>query len=348
MIYDLKLLKDYIEGNDIENIEELEDNLTFMKNVIRYTQDKKMIHFCSDRLKNDYEFIKFIVNYFKNDLEFICKIADEFLAKNKDKSNFIELNIIMSKLTFKSEYCRKYAMFSRMIFEGKLINAQMKSRLYEYNIPNEGFTFIFDEFCDSKIILNFFAEQFIYQITDKINIESLVHRNFKSFDDLKQYGINNYMIKLISKYDEFLSEYLCSNLECLNNLHKKIEELEEKWELYEQSIYEEMFDKVFQECSLPDSPFSYMEILCYFSKKYNFLDVLKSCFDMSDEIIKFNLDLFAVDENNLLELSYFNRIKKIVLNALKYSQTDDYCEDDIKQPNKEKIIKFIPKKSKLD
>ena len=34
MIYDLKLVKDYIEGNDIENIEELEDNLTFMKNVI--------------------------------------------------------------------------------------------------------------------------------------------------------------------------------------------------------------------------------------------------------------------------------------------------------------------------
>ena len=91
MIYDLKLVKDYVEGNDIENIEELEDNLTFMKNVIRYTQDKKMIHFCSDRLKNDYEFIKFIVNYFKSDLEFICKIADEFLAKNKDKSSSVPL-----------------------------------------------------------------------------------------------------------------------------------------------------------------------------------------------------------------------------------------------------------------
>ena len=222
MICDLKLIRDYVEGNDIENIEELEDNPIFMMNVIRYTKDKKMIQFCSDKVKNDYEFIKFVVNFFKNDLDFVCKIADEFLDKNQDETSFIELNIIMQRLTSKTEYCKKYAITTNIIFETKLFKSQLTLSLNKLDLLSEGFIVIFDDYNYNKLILDFFAEQYIYYILEKISVEKKLHKNFKSFEELKQYGINKYIIELIGQYDEFLADYLSQNLECLNVLNKKL------------------------------------------------------------------------------------------------------------------------------
>ena len=81
--YNLKLIKDYVEGNDLEdyNIDELENDYEFMISVIKYTNDKNIYNLCSDEVKNNYEFVKFIINYFKNDIEFIDKISEQYLLK---------------------------------------------------------------------------------------------------------------------------------------------------------------------------------------------------------------------------------------------------------------------------
>ena len=52
--YDLELIKNYVEGNDIDcDIEGLENDYKFMISVIKYTNDKHMYDLCSDNVKNN-------------------------------------------------------------------------------------------------------------------------------------------------------------------------------------------------------------------------------------------------------------------------------------------------------
>lgn len=53
-IVDLKLVKDYIDGEDINyDVEELENNPIFMLNVLRLSRDPNMYSLCSDNVKNN-------------------------------------------------------------------------------------------------------------------------------------------------------------------------------------------------------------------------------------------------------------------------------------------------------
>ena len=57
--YSASTVEDYIEGNDIEDfdIDELENDRSFMLDVIKKTKDKNFYNLCSDDLKHDYEFV---------------------------------------------------------------------------------------------------------------------------------------------------------------------------------------------------------------------------------------------------------------------------------------------------
>ena len=54
--YSASIVEDYIEGNDIEDfdIDELENDRSFMLDVIKKTKDKNFYNLCSDDLKHDY------------------------------------------------------------------------------------------------------------------------------------------------------------------------------------------------------------------------------------------------------------------------------------------------------
>lgn len=77
--YDIRLIWNYINGLEIDNVDELENDYKFMMSVIEITRDKKMYNLCSDEMKTNYEFVKFIINIFKEDKKFICKIANEYI-----------------------------------------------------------------------------------------------------------------------------------------------------------------------------------------------------------------------------------------------------------------------------
>ncbi len=97
--YSKKLIWDYITGEEIANVEKLEEDSDFMIDVITITQDKKLYSLCSDTIKRNYEFVKFMVEQFKNDKEFIVKVADFYLATvDKQDVTYYELVIIMKKI----------------------------------------------------------------------------------------------------------------------------------------------------------------------------------------------------------------------------------------------------------
>ena len=80
--YSASIVEDYIEGNDIEDfdIDELENDRSFMLDVIKKTKDKNFYNLCSDDLKHDYEFISVLLDMFKDDTKFIVSVADEFVS----------------------------------------------------------------------------------------------------------------------------------------------------------------------------------------------------------------------------------------------------------------------------
>ena len=86
--YSTSIVEDYIEGNDIEDfdIDELENDRSFMLDVIKKTKDKNFYNLCSDDLKHDYEFVSALLDMFKDDTKFIVSVADEFVSYFRSES----------------------------------------------------------------------------------------------------------------------------------------------------------------------------------------------------------------------------------------------------------------------
>ena len=102
-MFDKKLIYNYVMGEDIENysIEQLENDVNFMKQVIEFTNDKNMYNLCGEKVKNDIEFIKYLIKKFKKDSMFIISIAEEYIKNNQTEDfddNCFELNILMSDI----------------------------------------------------------------------------------------------------------------------------------------------------------------------------------------------------------------------------------------------------------
>lgn len=102
--YNKKTILDYISGNDIDgfSIEELEDNPNFMADVMEFTADKRMYHFCSDNVKRNHDFVIRIIAKFKDDIDFITQIADNYVVENDENGlKQAEFNILMGTYLMK-------------------------------------------------------------------------------------------------------------------------------------------------------------------------------------------------------------------------------------------------------
>ena len=77
--YSKKLIWDYIHGEEIDHIDELEEDYQFMMAVIELSHDKKMYDMCSDQIKSNYEFVRFLIEMFQGDKRFIVRVANFYL-----------------------------------------------------------------------------------------------------------------------------------------------------------------------------------------------------------------------------------------------------------------------------
>ena len=101
--YNQKLIWEYINGEEIPNIDKLEKDYQFLMQVIKTSKDKNMYKLCSKEIKENYQFIKFIIETFKSDEEFITKIADDYLNKfGEETLESKELIFLMCELLNKN------------------------------------------------------------------------------------------------------------------------------------------------------------------------------------------------------------------------------------------------------
>lgn len=360
MNFDSKLVLDYINGNDIDDydIEDLENNSDFMIKVINYTNDKKMYYFCSDDVKNNYKFVKYIVERFKDDKDFIVSVANFFLENHKfEEENYDckELNIIMSDIIGYTDVPEllMFTIFKKVFYTESMAKlffcVKNSEKLQSIDDFGVGFFIIEDLFKSRPIILNFFAKEIIDDIfirDTKFNFEQLIHNNAKNFKDIKDQGINNFLIKYIEQYDSNLSWYIKCNIELLDDIKSSLNNVEKNWDNYVKinnskkvEIFEQEIFTFFDENIEYTPTFTVTELIEYIIREFN-LEEIFMCnenyceFRNSEFYISSNYDnKQIINKNSFIDLKYY----KFAIDLLNKIFKKNIIEDTYEFQNVEEI-----------
>ena len=350
-----KTIRDYIMGNDIEDftLEELEDNEEFMKKVINYTNDEKMFYMCSERLQKNFEFIIFILYKFQHKLEFICALADSFLS-NKEKSSKedrYEIAIIMCELlgNRKDDISMKYHLIASMSFlwEMELVKECKKKSPKGNEQFGAGSIFVISNDDNSDVMLHYFAKRFILYILDfyDIDFEEVLHKRFKTPEELQEQKRNTLLTDFLSQYDNALANYAKAHLDILDILKEQINYAISNWKNYnnkkERDTYFLLLEKVhLYMIDNYDCPFLEDELLYSIGYELGILDKLRK-YDYTDEDY-FKGETIEKEKMGFNERRHYFAVKKLMESILNgtYQEKDEY--DIPKEPAKSKVIQIFP------
>lgn len=298
------LIFDYITGKEIENIEELENDFEFMKQVINHTNDKKIYNLCSNDLKNNYLFIKFMINKFSNNHNFIITLAHNYLENHSDEEiACYELTVLMNKYlnnTNESLYFKMKLLAIKTIVDVSLEEVKK-------DLPTEilqeiglGFYLILTAYQSSEIVTDYFAKEYLKKIfyNNDQTFEQLIHSEIKDYSTLDNQGINNYLINYIQKYDQYLADYISVRIYLLEEIKEELTKVIANWQNYISKTDVEK-NQIFQ-----------MEVKNFLYEEFGFSNTI-------DEIVLINylcdkLNLEKVKEylnlNNYENINYYESI----------------------------------------
>lgn len=255
-IVDLKLVRDYIAGEDIDyDVEELENNPRFMLNVLKLSRDPNMYSLCSDNVKSNYGFVLGVIDYFSDiDFDFVKEVAGNYLDSLKlckreaeeteeeflNRIRHMEVDILVSS---KKEEVNRFTV-SRVLMASK--EEALMERLSnnfkssgEMNDFGLGFLWIIDRYASSKIITDFFADRLLRKIfycSDDDSFEELIHRNCVDPNLVMENGVNNFLLDIIGKKDTYLLAYLQNDTSLLNGIKDELGFVFDNWDRYMTSL----------------------------------------------------------------------------------------------------------------
>lgn len=330
--FDKKIVLDYINGNDINevSIDELENNVDFMMETIKITKDKKMCNFCSDSVLKNYEFVKYIVETFKDDIPFITRIANNFLdSKNNSESDIesIELNIIMENIIGNrnnNENIEQYRLANQVFYSSMLINlelAKIKENLDEDNDLGLGFIIVENMYPSSKEIKNYFANRFLNDLfyNNDLPFEDLIHKIAKDKNNIEDNKLNNFINNFLTMYDINLAWYVLVNnkeIKSLDKIKRDIKKVYNGWDrkVFQQNTYNiglfEDLIKRFYDDNKPNTPsYLFIELEKYILEMYNLKDIYLNS-EFKDDYNEFLTDVeVSMDDFNTLGLTDMRFVK---------------------------------------
>ncbi len=217
-----ELIKKYINNQISSDLKEnLENNYSFMLNLIRETNESKYYFSCSDTLKENYEFIKELVFRFKTNKPFIYYICNLYFTNCSNLINYFELHIILTLIIEKPSTLEEKEYFEVVNNYYNEFMFSLKEELKSENINNLGFIYLFNRFRERKVILNFFVSKLLEEIFFNNSRYSFLEIiKLYSESDLK---INNFLTNFIANYDLDLSWYIKTNLYLLDFLKTKFD-----------------------------------------------------------------------------------------------------------------------------
>ena len=334
---DIKLLFNYIHGNDIigYDVETLEDDPLFMAEVLKYSRDKKMYQFCSEKVKSDYNFIMSVIDTFQDDKRFVEQIARNFILKNNSIES-LALTIKVAEITNDLSYKVKARLCAESIL------TEIKVLIYNETDPKVkrslgmGYIYILDNYYYNDIIMKYFAEYFINQLFFENDFEKELHKRHHNFEEIEKVGINNYLVNYIKEHDEELSARVGCYLDLLDDVKHEYNRIKNNWDLYLYNLNQERVDLVYEktadyinENELPYivGPFDFI----YFAVKELHYEDKYAEFSEIEAYVKENSkqipDVLILDiiKNNIKELGCYNYVK----NLIKKVYERDVIEDDI-------------------
>ena len=344
--YSKKTILDYVSGADIDDfdIDELESNKDFMLDVIRYTKDKNIYNLCDDSVKYDVSFVEELFKIFKDDPDYLVTILEDFEEKAKDEYEIMDLYILLYNMyRYKSDTAIfAVAIKARVFYEIKKAEYFMAIMGEPDPIARKdmglGFTFALHEFENMPIVKDFFAEMLLNDIYANIDLETTLHKRFKTTDEILKIGVKKYISNSVYGYDEYLAGYLEAS-DVTKRLEQRINEIIDEWDCFEYTKCEiilDMINKYAFDCTF----YSEHELVMYIAKKFDMPLLLSEYNNSFDD--SFNPDDYSIEwyENNFKE--YQNEFRGIERKVKKYLSTleapDDYVEEEEK--NKSKILNF--------
>lgn len=364
-MYSRKLIIDYITGEYIENIEELEDDYSFMLDVITSSRDKNFYNLCSKNVKNNFVFVKSIIEMFKDDINFIIKVANNYL-KNHDEEEINSKEIIILMHNISSKYCNiedmelsVFSLKALAIFEDE--TEKMNEKYRNENETEEEYILDFYEVVEnynhSKTIKDFFAKKLINVIFldyENYSLEQIIHYEFDKFEILEQYGINRFLINYIDNYDDCLAQYVSCNVKLLEPIKNYLKVVKKNWEFYVSNINLRKIDIYNYELSSylekyeDNLSFNSYQLIVYVIDKLNLKEkFLKydKCFCILEESEKLIFDESLMNIQELKCIKYAIDLAKRIFNA-NIIETDynDYEEEKINEGAKVIRVDFVNKK----
>lgn len=325
-----EIVKKYINGEDIEgySVDELENDVNFMKRVIDYTQDKNFYKLCGEDVKSNYDFVKYLILMFRMDIDFIVEVSDHYLenVREEDEDKRFELAIIMGNLT--DNKLVKYNVIKEAIYSLKRLQVELfkvKDKGGDSKL-GMGFIWFYDTYIHSKIIIDYCARKTIDEIFSEydIDLEKEIHLRLKDKSKLNELGVNNYMITFISQYDEMLASYLSSHLNLLRDFKNRIIKIINNWDNYnyyeETKLYEEMIKKI-EEYFENNNSILNETIMYPIAKRLGVLDKLIMYDNISWELVEMILSDFDKDFEDIIskdfnERIHYNNVRDIMVSVL--------------------------------
>ena len=345
--YSASIVEDYIEGNDIEDfdIDELENDRSFMLDVIKKTKDKNFYNLCSDDLKHDYEFVSALLDMFKDDTKFIVSVADEFVSyfrsesigpmiSDEDERDVLDVLMTICDLIpdkyDKSSF--KYRVILSVMISTRLVAIE-RVRIEnegDYRFTKEfgcGFISVFDSFNSSIKVTDRFAYEFLNNIFSKdyCDLEEYLHGKFNNKEDINKYGLNTILIEIISHFDSMLGSYVSTHMYLLDEYKKDVKRMINKWDSFDDRKNSKMCRKIcvaiqdYLEYNYPESDITSSSWIYYIAEKLGITKMFLKFDDLDEEYVKGiveDMDNIYFDDMKLSELKHLVNMKKIVSDIL--------------------------------
>ena len=318
------IVNDYLNGKikDINKINDLYNDMEFMKRLLMQTRKIEYYKLCSNELKSDLKFVKFLASMFEDNLNFIFEVFNNYVHLKGERN--LELVEVLYKAkefldTREKEIDITYTMAyrRRMIYYNEYMQDKINSYLDEFDstYKNEnlfGFNIMKTVFKKYKHAPGYFADYYLSKIFKKRYFEEYIHDKYKTQDELNVDDSIIVLQEFVKFHDLGLYNYCLTHKELLESKLMQLRDVKINFNKYLEDKKEDKSAKFNK------------ELVDYLEKENIELDVC--------------IDIIKLEEIKRLGLD-----KEIYGKEIVVPDINDIEEDNLVYFNYEKIRLFIRK-----